>query len=101
MGLNVQGSSALPYNITTGFDTNGDTVFNDRAAGVERNSAPRRDAVDREHAPQQVDRPRRRALRPAEHADAAAAAATSGGAMTQRVGGGPAVPAAATARRWW
>jgi hypothetical protein len=39
LGLNVQGSSALPYNITTGLDTNGDTVFNDRAAGVERNSA--------------------------------------------------------------
>ena len=38
-GLNVQGASALPYNITTGFDANGDTVFNDRAAGVERNSA--------------------------------------------------------------
>jgi len=38
MGLNVQGSSALPYNITTGLDTNGDTVFNDRAPGVERNS---------------------------------------------------------------
>ena len=39
MGLNVQGSSALPYNITTGLDANGDTVFNDRPAGVDRNSA--------------------------------------------------------------
>ena len=38
-GLNVQGASALPYNITTGFDANGDTVFNDRPAGVSRNSA--------------------------------------------------------------
>ena len=38
-GLSVQGSSALPYSITTGFDGNGDTVFNDRPAGVERNSA--------------------------------------------------------------
>jgi hypothetical protein len=38
MGLNVQASSALPYNITTGFDTNGDAVFNDRDAGVPRNS---------------------------------------------------------------
>jgi len=38
MGLNVQGSSPLPYNIITGFDTNGDSVFNDRAPGVERNS---------------------------------------------------------------
>ncbi len=39
MSIGLQGSSALPYNITTGFDANGDTVFNDRAAGVERNSA--------------------------------------------------------------
>jgi hypothetical protein len=38
LGINVQGSSALPYNITTGLDTNGDSVFNDRAPGVERNS---------------------------------------------------------------
>jgi hypothetical protein len=38
-GLNVQGSSALPYTITTGLDDNGDTVFNDRPAGVSRNSA--------------------------------------------------------------
>ena len=38
LSLGLQGSSALPYNITTGFDTNGDTVFNDRALGVERNT---------------------------------------------------------------
>jgi hypothetical protein len=38
VGLNVQGSSALPYNVTTGRDDNGDTVFNDRPAGVKRNS---------------------------------------------------------------
>ena len=38
MGLGVQGSSALPYNLTTGLDTNGDSVFNDRAPGVTRNS---------------------------------------------------------------
>lgn len=36
---NVQGSSALPYTITTGLDGNGDTVFNDRPEGVGRNSA--------------------------------------------------------------
>ena len=35
----IQGTSALPYNITTGFDNNGDTVFNDRPSGVRRNSA--------------------------------------------------------------
>lgn len=39
LSLGLQGSSALPYTITTGFDGNGDTVFNDRPAGVERNSA--------------------------------------------------------------
>jgi hypothetical protein len=38
-GMQVQWSSALPYNITTGRDDNGDTVFNDRPAGVSRNSA--------------------------------------------------------------
>ena len=31
--------SALPYNITTGRDDNGDTISNDRPAGVTRNSA--------------------------------------------------------------
>lgn len=34
-----QATSALPYNITTGFDDNGDTVINDRPPGVGRNSA--------------------------------------------------------------
>ena len=33
-----QATSALPYNITTGFDNNGDTVINDRPFGVGRNS---------------------------------------------------------------
>ena len=37
--LQAQYSSAPPYNITTGLDDNGDTVFNDRPAGVGRNSA--------------------------------------------------------------
>ncbi|HXE79209.1 MAG TPA: TonB-dependent receptor [Vicinamibacterales bacterium] len=31
-------SSALPYTITTGFDTNGDGIANDRPAGVGRNT---------------------------------------------------------------
>jgi hypothetical protein len=31
-------SSAPPFNITTGFDSNGDSVSNDRPAGVRRNS---------------------------------------------------------------
>lgn len=39
LGFNVQGSSPLPYTITTGLDGNGDTVFNDRPEGVGRNSA--------------------------------------------------------------
>ena len=39
--LSLGGSlrSGTPYNITTGRDDNGDTVFNDRPAGVGRNSA--------------------------------------------------------------
>jgi len=35
----IQATSALPYNITTGFDDNKDTVINDRPLGVKRNSA--------------------------------------------------------------
>ena len=35
----VNASSGLPYNVTTGFDDNGDTVSNDRPAGLGRNSA--------------------------------------------------------------
>jgi hypothetical protein len=35
----VSASSARPYNITTGRDDNGDTIFTDRPAGVGRNSA--------------------------------------------------------------
>jgi hypothetical protein len=37
-GFNMQVASKAPYNITTGRDDNGDTVFNDRTPGVERNS---------------------------------------------------------------
>jgi hypothetical protein len=39
LGATFNASSALPYNITTGFDDNGDSVSNDRPAGVGRNSA--------------------------------------------------------------
>jgi hypothetical protein len=39
MGLNVRGQSGAPYTITTGRDVNGDGLFNDRPAGVGRNSA--------------------------------------------------------------
>jgi hypothetical protein len=39
VSLSTQGASALPYTVTTGLDNNGDTVFNDRAPGVGRNSA--------------------------------------------------------------
>jgi hypothetical protein len=35
----LNASSATPYNVTTGFDDNGDTVINDRPAGLGRNSA--------------------------------------------------------------
>ena len=37
-GINLTASSAAPYTVTTGRDDNGDTVFNDRPAGVGRNS---------------------------------------------------------------
>jgi hypothetical protein len=39
VAFNVSYRSALPYNITTGQDDNGDGVFNDRPAGTSRNSA--------------------------------------------------------------
>lgn len=39
VGLMFSGNSAPPYNVTTGFDDNGDTVSNDRPAGLSRNSA--------------------------------------------------------------
>jgi hypothetical protein len=37
-GFNMQMASAPPFYLTTGRDDNGDTVFNDRPAGVTRNS---------------------------------------------------------------
>ena len=45
-GFNMQVASAAPYNITTGRDDNLDTVFNDRPAGTERNSARGANAVN-------------------------------------------------------
>ena len=39
VGFTVAARSGVPYNVTTGRDDNGDTVFNDRPAGVSRNSA--------------------------------------------------------------
>src|SRR5262249_4661669 len=38
ISLNVRAQSGTPYNLTTGVDSNGDGVFNDRPAGVSRNS---------------------------------------------------------------
>ena len=38
LSLNANWRSGTPYNITTGRDDNGDTVFNDRPEGVTRNS---------------------------------------------------------------
>jgi hypothetical protein len=37
--LDGQGSSGTPYTIQTGYDNNGDLIFNDRPAGVGRNTA--------------------------------------------------------------
>jgi hypothetical protein len=39
LGLSTTARTGTPYNITTGRDDNGDSVFNDRPAGVGRNSA--------------------------------------------------------------
>ena len=39
LGTTFNASSAAPYNITTGFDDNGDSVSNDRPIGITRNSA--------------------------------------------------------------
>jgi hypothetical protein len=38
LSFNVTGSSAVPYSIRTGRDDNGDLVFNDRPAGIGRNT---------------------------------------------------------------
>ena len=38
VSANFRAQSALPYNITTGTDANGDGVHNERPAGVTRNS---------------------------------------------------------------
>ena len=46
LGTSVRALSALPYNITTGRDDNGDTVSNDRPDGVGRNSGRGRAQID-------------------------------------------------------
>ena len=46
LGTSVRLQSALPYNITTGRDDNGDTISNDRPAGVTRNSGRGRAQAD-------------------------------------------------------
>ncbi|MGE0886441.1 MAG: carboxypeptidase regulatory-like domain-containing protein [Blastocatellales bacterium] len=38
LGTIFQASSATPYNVTTGFDNNGDSIINDRPSGIGRNS---------------------------------------------------------------
>jgi hypothetical protein len=45
-GSSIRVQSALPYNITTGRDDNGDTISNDRPAGVTRNSGRGSATVD-------------------------------------------------------
>ena len=46
LATSVRAQSALPYNITTGRDDNGDTVSNDRPSGVGRNSGRGRKQID-------------------------------------------------------
>ena len=36
--LTLAANTGTPYNVTTGFDDNGDAIFNDRPAGGTRNS---------------------------------------------------------------
>jgi hypothetical protein len=38
-GMNLNMSTGTPYTLRTGFDDNGDLIFNDRPAGVARNTA--------------------------------------------------------------
>ena len=91
LGLNVQGSSPLPYNITTGLDGNGDTLFNDRPAGVGRNTA--------RGAAQWTTNMRLNKSFPLGGTRAGPPnmplpppPPSQGGAMNQRVGGGPGGP---------
>ena len=46
LGLTATARSGSRYNVTTGRDDNGDTVFNDRPAGVSRNSAVSKGMAD-------------------------------------------------------
>lgn len=46
LGVNLRAESAAPYNITTGTDDNGDTIFTDRPAGVARNAARGDEVID-------------------------------------------------------
>ena len=46
LGTSLRVQSAAPYNITTGRDDNGDTISNDRPAGVTRNTGLSRAQVD-------------------------------------------------------
>src|SRR5262249_53156185 len=46
MATSIRAQSALPYNITTGRDDNGDTVSNDRPPGVGRNAGRGRGQID-------------------------------------------------------
>jgi hypothetical protein len=46
LSLSANWRSGTPYNITTGLDDNGDTVFNDRPEGVSRNTGRGDDSWD-------------------------------------------------------
>ncbi len=80
-GALLQAQSGNPFDITTGRDDNGDTVFNDRPAGVTRNTgtAPSRINVDMRLGWTKSFGPRR-APRPGE------------GMRVVRIGGGDGVP---------
>lgn len=90
MGFGVQGSSALPYNITSGLDANGDAVFNDRAPGVARNSG--RGAAQWTSNLRVSKSIGLGGVRSGPPNMPLPPPPPSGGAMNQRVGGGPGGP---------
>jgi len=81
--LFIQANSGRPFNITTGFDDNGDTVTNDRPAGVRRNSGDGPSTYNLN-----LNLSRTFNLRPPESRQNRDAANGAGNSFAQRGGGG-------------
>jgi hypothetical protein len=89
LNVQFQAQSASPYTITSGKDTNGDAVFNDRPAGVGRNTARGAARYDMSmRLSKQVS------FGPARTATANALQRGGGGGGGRRGGGGPATAGA-------